>query len=139
MVHVRGLRVRLRIADAAFRAVIAADAALAALCQVNVVSEEDWKRVGSNPELIDQSRQLRVKPVDVHQSSGEAEWRTGFAIRRRWAQSLLRFHGRTAQQYVIIGVGFHRTPEIGALERVFILRRAHVYAALGVRRRGVKN
>src|ERR1700722_9372687 len=98
MIHISRMRVRLRIAYATFGAVIAANAAAAILRQINIVSQEDGKRVRLNlRELGDESLQLRIKPVDVHQSRLKAEYRTRSPIARRWTQSLLCQDRRAAQ------------------------------------------
>src|SRR5580704_1558189 len=107
------MRISLRIADAAFRAVVAANAALATLREVHIVGKKDREGVRLNlGELSDDALQLRIKPVDVNQPGLESEWGTGRPVARGWAQGLFRQYGRSAQEQVIVRIGLHRAPEI---------------------------
>src|SRR5580704_13913613 len=135
------MRISLRITDAAFRAVVAANAALPALRKINVVGEEDGESVRLNlaAELTDDALQLRIKPVDVNQPGLESEWGTGRPVARGWAQGLFRQYGRSAQEQVIVRIGLHRAPEISALVSINVLGGAHVDSALNVGRARIEN
>src|ERR1019366_4673172 len=54
-------------------------------------------------------------------------------VGRRRAQSLLRKHGRPTQQKMVVWMAAHRTPKIGALKGVDVLRSANVDPTLRVR------
>src|ERR1700750_1762316 len=132
MIDVSGLGVRLRVADAAFRAVISTNAAASALCKVGVIEQEDGELVGLNAELADERWNLRVKPVDVHQGGVEAEDAACLSISPRWAEGLLGQHA-DIQQQVRIRVRRNRAPEVRALESIDVLGLADVNSALNVR------
>src|SRR5215471_9006469 len=121
MIDVRGLGVCLRVADAALRAVISPDAAASSLREVSVIEQENGELVRLNAELADERWNLRVKPVDIHQGSREAEDAARLAVSPRRAQGLLRQHARVQQQ-MGVGVGRDRAPEIRALESIDVLR-----------------
>src|SRR5579871_495432 len=137
MIYVRRFGIRLRIADAAFRAVITPNAALTALREVCVIGQENGELVWRNGEFCDQVRNLGIEPIDVHQGRGETEYRARLSVRPRRAQRLLR-QDRGAQKQMRTGMGLDRAPEIRALVRIDVLRSAYVDAALGVGRTRLK-
>src|SRR5215475_8078213 len=98
MIDVSGLGVGLRVADAALRTVISANAAASPLRQVGVVEQEDGELVRLNAEFADQRWNLRVKPVDIHQRGRETEDAARLAVRPRRTEGLLRQHTGVQQQ-----------------------------------------
>src|SRR5262249_28728023 len=79
MVHVGGVCIRLRRAYQSGRAVIAANAALTILGEINVVSQENRKGIRGYAQIRNERVELRIEPVNVHESRGESEHRSSLA------------------------------------------------------------
>src|SRR5208283_3294543 len=107
------------------------------LSEVNVVYDEDGKRVGLNLLLLGHVvAYLLVEVVDINLAHHMAERRPGLAVLGRHVESQLGKDGdagvRASQQQVGVGVVLHDAPEVAALEGVDVLRVTQVHAALGV-------
>ena len=132
VIDVARLRIRLRCAEAAFCAVVPANAASAIFGEVDVVSQEDRESARRDAEIADDGGKLCVKPVDIHQSRSETEGLARFAVLRRRAERVFRGHGRASEMKMRVGVGLHGSPEVRALKGVDILRGADVHTVLCV-------
>ena len=108
---------------------ISPDAAGIILGQVNVIGQENWKCVWRNSQIIDESVDLRVEPVDVNQASRESEHGTSLAGPRWRTESLFRQNSGSAEQHVISSMALHGSPEVGALIGVNVLRGTHADSA----------
>src|SRR5260370_13997123 len=128
MINVSGMGIGLRRADAARRAVVTADATGSVLGEINIVGQENGEGVRLNSEIGDESMELRIEPVDVHQPRVKPEHDAGFTILDGRTQCLFRQYGRASQPQVVPSMILHRAPEIGTLISVNVLSRAHTYA-----------